>query len=87
MPMTYRRPPMTTPMTPANTHLSHFSDDLRRPLPMTSDNTPLPLKGEPYVVGSPLGELPPSTSMAVGDGATFSTTQAGLATRGETHHG
>jgi len=45
---------------------------------MTSDNTPLPLKGEHSVAGSPLGELPPSTSMAVGDGATFSTTQAGI---------
>jgi len=78
MPMTYRRPPTTTPMTSDNTHLSHFSDDLRRPLPMTSDNTPLPLKGEPYVVGSPLGELLASTSMAVVGGATFSTTQAGI---------
>jgi hypothetical protein len=72
MPMTYRRPPITTPMTSDNTLLRHFSDDLRRPVPMTSDNTPFPLKGEPRLTSAPhwgncrlldLNETLPKTAM------------------------
>jgi len=43
---------------------------------MTTDNTPLPLKGEPTVVGSPLGELPSDLHTGL---AHFTMTQAGLA--------